>query len=87
MTQPVIATFTLTRDEYALALKRHCYSALQPGRDVVAGILAIVGGVYLALNSSAGWIGWCLLVAGILLLVTVKLPQLHPPVIASQFLL
>ncbi len=44
MTAPVRTTFTITRDEYVLAMKRHYRSAIKVGREVIAGLVAIAGG-------------------------------------------
>ncbi|WP_144056621.1 YcxB family protein [Rhodopirellula europaea] len=68
MNSPVTTTFTFTRDEYILAMKRHYRSALNVGRDVVAGLLAVAGGIFLVMRSSGGWTAWALLVAGVVLL-------------------
>ena len=67
----VSTTFTFTRDEYVLAMKRHYRSTLKIGRNVTFGSLAIAGGAYLLLTSDTGWIAWLLLAAGAVLLAMV----------------
>ena len=71
MTSPVSTTFTFTRDEYVLAMKRHYRSTLKVGRDVIAGFLALAAGVYLLMSSSGGWTAWALTILGVALLLMV----------------
>jgi hypothetical protein len=71
LSDPVVATFTFTRDEYVRAMKRHYKTALNVRRDVIAGIAGITGGLYLALESSLGWVAWLLFTAGAILLALV----------------
>lgn len=71
VTTPVRTTFTFTRDEYILALKRHYRSTLKIRRDVIAGLAAIAGGAYLLFTSDEGWIAWLLLIGGTVLLTIV----------------
>lgn len=71
LTTPVTTTFTYTRDEYVLAMKRHYQSSLKVGRDVVGALLAISGGTYLLASTDFGWLAWLLLVAGAGLLAVV----------------
>lgn len=68
---PVRTTFTYTRDEYVLAMKRHYRSNLKVGRDVIGGLVAIMGGAYMVATTDSGWFGWLLLVAGTSLLAMV----------------
>jgi hypothetical protein len=58
LSDPIGVTFTFTRDEYVRAMKRHYKTALNVRRDVVAGVAGIAVGLYLALASNFGWIGW-----------------------------
>lgn len=55
MTSPVSITFTYTRDEYILAMKRHYCATLKVGRDVIGGLLAMTTGIYLLFYSSDSW--------------------------------
>ena len=73
MTLPVSITFTFTRDEYILALRRHYSSTLKTGRDVIAGLIAMAGGLFLVLRLSGGWAAWGLLIAGAALLLLMDL--------------
>lgn len=83
---PVAATFTYSRDEYMLAMRRHYYSDLHVRRDVVASLLGIFSGLYLALATNVGWIAWCLVAAGCILLAILGYAILLLPAIiyASQ---
>jgi hypothetical protein len=82
----VSTTFTYSRDEYLLAMRRHYYSALRVRRDIVGGLLGIVGGLYLAMATSVGWIAWCLVAAGSILLAMIAYAMLLLPamIYASQ---
>jgi hypothetical protein len=83
---PVSATFTYSRAEYMLAMRRHYFSTLHAKRDVVGGLLAIVGGLYLALATNIGWIAWCLVAAGCALQAIIAYAMFLTPAIiyASQ---
>jgi hypothetical protein len=83
---PVSTTFTYSREEYMLAMRRHYYSTLHPKYDFVGGLLAIVGGLYMALAMDIGWIAWCLVAAGCALLGMIAYAMLLLPAIiyASQ---
>jgi hypothetical protein len=86
VTTSVSTTFTYSRKEYIRAMQRHYYSNLHARRDVVGGLLGIVGGLYLALAMDLGWIGWCLVGVSCFLLVIVAYAMLLLPALiyASQ---
>ncbi|MCA9198564.1 MAG: YcxB family protein, partial [Planctomycetales bacterium] len=71
MTSPVSITFTYTRDEYILAMKRHYCATLKVGRDVIGGLLAMTTGIYLLFYSSDSWAGWALTIIGAVMLLMV----------------
>ena len=82
---PVRAIFTYTREEYILAMRRHYRSNLKAGRDVVAGLVAILGGVLLLFTMDSSWLGWSLLIAGTALLsIAVYAILLFPTLIYSS---
>ncbi|MBX9788355.1 MAG: YcxB family protein [Pirellulales bacterium] len=55
-----------------MAMQRYHKSKLQVRRDLVAGIIALLGGLYLALMTTVVWLGWLLfVVAGFLLALVV----------------
>ncbi len=68
LSDPVVTTFTFTREEYVKAMKRHYKTALKVRRDVIAGVVAIVIGLYLAFTYGTAWFTWLLLVLGAILL-------------------
>lgn len=82
----VSVTFTYSRDEYVLAMRRHYRSALRVKRDVVGGLLGVACGLYLALAANVGWIAWVLVGAGFTLLAIVAYAVLLLPrmIYASQ---
>jgi hypothetical protein len=87
MNTPVTAKFTCSRDEYVLAMRRHFIrSALHVKRDLVGGLLAIGGGLYLSRATDIGWLGWILAAAGLILLAVVAYAMLLMPrmIYASQ---
>ena len=71
LSDPIVVTFKFARDEYVRAIRRHYRSALKVRRDVIAGMAGIAGGLYVALASNLGWIGWLLFGAGVVLLTLV----------------
>ena len=71
MSDPIVTTFTFKRDEYILAMKRHFKTALHVQRDVIGGIAAIAGGLYLAFTYDSGWFAWLLVALGTVLLAMV----------------
>lgn len=64
------ATFTITREEYIRAMRRHYRSKLSVVRDVVGSCVVIGLGLYL-LNTSNAMIAWFAIVSGVLLLALV----------------
>ena len=74
MSDPIVTTFTFKRDEYILAMKRHFKTALHVQRDVIGGIAAIAGGLYLAFTYDSGWFAWLLVALGTVLLAMVTVP-------------
>jgi len=86
MSDPVSTTFTYTRGEYVRAMQRHYKSSLRFRTDVVGGLLAVAGGLYLALMTSSGWVGWLFVGVGSLLLAIIAYAMLLLPriIYASQ---
>ena len=71
MSTPIETTFTFTRDEYLLAMKRHYKTALNVWRDVFVGVAAIAVGLYLAFAYGTEWFVWLLVTLGAILLALV----------------
>src|SRR5262245_25498885 len=71
MSLPVEATFTFTRQEYVLAIRRHYKSVLNIPRDIVVGVGAVGVGLFLALSSIVGWVAWPMVAFGATLLLMV----------------
>jgi len=71
LSDAIYLTYTYTRAEYVLAMQRYYKSKLQVRRDVIAGIIALLGGLYLALMTTVVWLGWLLFAAAALLLALV----------------
>ncbi len=71
MSEFIEVTFTITRDEYVRALRRHYKTKLQIKRDIVGGIVAVVAGVYLLQSTYSSVLSWLLIVAGGFLLALV----------------
>ena len=67
-------------------MRRHYKFALQWKRDVVGGLLAIAGGLYLGLTTNTGGLAWFLVGAGSILLAMVAFVMLLLPgmIYASQ---
>ncbi len=79
MDAPVSTTFTYTRREYVLAMRRHYKSTLRVKFDIVGGLLAVAGGLYLALIAHSGAVGWLLAGLGAALLAIVAYAMLLLP--------
>lgn len=71
MPDSVEATFTISRDEYIRAMRRHYKKKLQLKRDLAAGAVAILAGIYLLQATSLTWPAWLLVIAGAMLLLLV----------------
>ena len=93
MPNPVEATFTISRDEYIRAMRRHYKTKLQPKRDLVGSVIAVLAGVYLLKSTSMQGLAWLLVVAGAILLMfviyaLVLLPHLiyrYQPKLQSEY--
>lgn len=62
------AQFTITQDEYVRAMRRHNKTRIQPIRDIIAGVIAVLAGAYVLLSSGAKLWGYILIVPGVILL-------------------
>ena len=71
MSESVDVVFTYTREEYTRAMKRHYQSVLSIRRDVIAGSIAVAGGCYWLRTSDDRWLGWLLLIPGMVMLATI----------------
>ena len=71
MSEPIEVHFTYTADEYVRALQRHYRSALDVQRDVMGGLIAVVGGLCLLGFSDMKWLGWAVFSVGAVLLIMV----------------
>ena len=68
MSDLIETTFTYSRGEYVMALKRHYKTALKVRRDVIGGVAAIALGLYFVFTYGSVWYVWLLLVSGAILL-------------------
>ena len=69
MTESVEANFTITRDEYVRAIRRHYKNKLQWKRDLVGGIVALGAGIYyLQTSTLLPALAWLFVLAGCFLL-------------------
>ncbi|NEQ53262.1 MAG: hypothetical protein F6K11_24515 [Leptolyngbya sp. SIO3F4] len=71
MNDPVVVNFIYKRDEYIQAIKRHYIRTLQLRRDIIAGILGLLLGLYLTFIVQIGWIGWLVMIVGAILLAMI----------------
>ncbi|QDV26756.1 YcxB family protein [Aureliella helgolandensis] len=62
------AQFTITRNEYVRAMRRHHRTRIQPVRDVIGGVLAALAGAYVLSSSESKLLGYILIVLGVILL-------------------
>jgi YcxB-like protein len=60
--------FTITQPEYVRAMRRHNKTRIQPVRDILASIAAILAGTYLLLYSETRFWAYVLVVPSIILL-------------------
>lgn len=81
LNDPIAITFKFTRDEYVRAMRRHYKSGLKVPRDVIVGVAGIAGGLYVALASSLGWIGWLLFSLSAILLAMVAYAKFALPTV------
>jgi YcxB-like protein len=80
LSEPIVAIFTYSRNEYILAMKRHYKTTLRVRLDVMAGIAGIVGGSILALTTGSRF-AWLMATAGALLLAMVAYAIFVLPII------
>jgi hypothetical protein len=76
----VDATFTIQRDEYVRAIRRHYRSQLKVTRDIVGGLIAMSVGFYLLQKTEQSAIAWLLILSGAILLTMVAYALLILPV-------
>jgi hypothetical protein len=63
--------FTITQAEYVRAMRRHNKTRIQPVRDILAAVVAILAGIYLILYSETRLWGYVLVVPSIILLAMI----------------
>ena len=63
--------FTITQAEYARAMRRHNKTRIQPVRDILASVVAILAGTYLLWYSETRVWGYVLVVPSIMLLAMI----------------
>ena len=68
---PISTSFSITRDEYIRAMRRHFLGKLRWKRDLVGGFLSIVGGIFIAIGPVTPIIGWIAIASGSVLLLLV----------------
>lgn len=71
MNNAVVVTFTYGREEYIRAIRHHYLLTLKLRRDIVAGVLSVFLGLYLAFIVKIWWIGWLAIVVGLVLLTII----------------
>ncbi len=79
MADSIETIFTITRDEYIRAMRRHYRTRLRIGRDIVGGLIAICCGLYLLNSTDQFAFAWLLIVVGTFLLVLVAYAILVMP--------
>lgn len=68
LTEPIETKFTITRDEYIRALRRHYRTRFSVARDTIPAIAVVGFGIYLLGNSEQSALAWILIAPGITLL-------------------
>ncbi|MCY2984675.1 MAG: YcxB family protein [Planctomycetota bacterium] len=63
----ISAAFTITRPEYVRAIRRYYKTKLHVKRDLVGGVIAIAGGVFLLNTIENVTVAWLLIVSGVVL--------------------
>ena len=67
----ISAAFTITRAEYVRTIRRYYKTKLQVKRDLVGGVIAIAGGVFLLNTIENVTLAWLLIVSGVVLALLV----------------
>ena len=63
----ISTAFTITRDEYIRVMRQYYKTKLQVKRDLVGGMIAIAGGIFLMSTFETVTLAWILIVAGVVL--------------------
>ncbi|MEM7794572.1 MAG: YcxB family protein [Cyanobacteria bacterium P01_C01_bin.118] len=84
MNNTVAVIFTYKREEYMQAIRRHYLLTLKLRRDIIVGVLGICLGIYLAFIVKVGWIGWLVIVVGMLLLAIIAYAIFLLPLLIYQ---
>ena len=69
--EPIETKFIIGQNEYVRAMRRHNKSRIQPVRDVIASVIAVLAGSYLLWSADRKILGYALLVPGIILLAMI----------------
>ena len=78
--EAIETTFTIGQNEYVRAMRRHSKTCIQVGRDVFAGILVVIAGIWLfSFTDERTW-ALCLLVPGVILLSMITYIKLVVPI-------
>jgi len=68
MPDSISVTFTYAASEYVRAIRRHYWAMLRVIRSLIIAVVAVVGGILLVGFTDTDWIGYCLVVVGMVLL-------------------
>jgi hypothetical protein len=71
MNNSIAVTFTYKREDYIRAIRRHYMRTLQLRRDIIAGILSLLFGLYLTFIAQVSWLGWLVMIVGSILLAMI----------------
>ena len=81
MSGSILAAFTITRAEYVRAIRRYYKTKLQVKRELVCGVIAIAGGVFLLNTIENVTLAWLMIFSGVVLASLVLLAGFALPTI------
>jgi hypothetical protein len=76
--------FTITRAEYVRAMRKHNRTRIQPIRDIVASVVAILAGIYLLWYSETKVWGYVLVVPSVVMLAMIGYIKFIIPTLLYQ---